>query len=608
MKKKYKALAVVLSVAMVGGCVGMSAYAVNNNDNKKTEGEESPASVENTSDKEKKTSTSAGDRITKEETVYVIAQADGSVDKVIVSDWIKNETQEASIQDKTELKDVKNVKGDETYTLSGDNMCVWDAKGNDIYYQGTTSKELPVAVKVSYLLDGKNVSAKDIAGKSGKITIRFDYTNNQYVMANINGSQEKIYVPFAMMTGLMLDNEKFTNVQVTNGKIVNEGEKTIVAGIAFPGLETSLGLAEVADISIPDYVEITADVKDFELGNTVTIASNSALSELGTDKLDTSKLKESVDKITDGMSQLLDGSSQLYDGLCQLLDKSDTLIDGIKALAKGAAELKAGTIDLKNGAAKVDAGAGQVNDGAAELKAGLTTLEGNNAALLGGATTIVNTLLANTKASINAKFDQMIANPAYSAYVAQLTALKIDDFDLDNFETVLDARITALSSLGVDTTEMAGAKASLVDVKTWFRGLKTYTAGVASAKAGATQLAAGTAELKVGTAALSEGTKTLAVGAAQLYDGIMVLDNNTPLLQEGIKKLRDGSMSLSEGLKTFNEEGIKKITGLLDGNVNNIVERMKATVDAANSYNTYAGKADDMDGTVKFIYKTAEAK
>lgn len=620
MKKRYKALAVVLSAAMIGGCIGMSAYAVNNSDNK-SEGSDSQASVstENASSKSETSKTSTGDKLSKEETVYVIAQADGSVDKVIVSDWIKNGTNASSIDDKTELKDIKNVKGDEAYTLSGDNMCVWDAKGNDIYYQGTTNKELPVAVKVSYLLDGKSITSKELAGKSGKVTIRFDYTNNQYVMANINGNQEKIYVPFAMMTGLMLDNDKFTNVQVTNGKIVNEGEKTIVAGIAFPGLETSLGLVDVADISIPDYVEITADVKAFELGNTVTIASNSALSELGTDKLDTSKLKENVDKITDGMSQLLDGSSQLYEGLCQLLDKSDTLVTGIKALAKGAAELKAGAAELNAGATKLDAGASKANAGAQELKEGLETLEGNNTALVGGAKQIYESVLDNAKTQINAAFDKKIAdikatpgyaedNPAFATPIAFINSLKITDFTIANYSDVLNNIINKLSTDPESKALVEGAKNKIDTVNTWYEGLKAYTAGVTKAKTGATELAAGINELKNGTTALSAGTKSLSAGASQLYDGIMQLDENSPLLQEGIKKLRDGSMSLSDGLKNFNEEGIKKITDLIDGNVNNIVERMKATVNAANSYNTYAGKADNMDGTVKFIYKTAEVK
>lgn len=113
-------------------------------------------------------------------------------------------------------------------------MKVWDAEGNDIYYQGSTTKALPVDVSVSYKLDGKTMSAKEIAGKSGRVTIRFDYKNNQYEMVDIGGKKEKIYVPFAMLTGIELDDDKFSNVEVTNGKVVNDGTMTVVAGLAFP--------------------------------------------------------------------------------------------------------------------------------------------------------------------------------------------------------------------------------------------------------------------------------------------------------------------------------------------------------------------------------------
>lgn len=125
----------------------------------------------------------------KDETVYVIAGADGSVQKIIVSDWIKNTLGSNTICDKSELTDVENVKSDEGYTLGSDNTRVWDAQGNDIYYQGNIEKELPVGLSVTYKLDGKTVSPAELAGKSGKVTIRFDYTNQQYEYVEIDGQK-----------------------------------------------------------------------------------------------------------------------------------------------------------------------------------------------------------------------------------------------------------------------------------------------------------------------------------------------------------------------------------------------------------------------------------
>ena len=262
-QRMKKLLALVLSCAVLVGAVGVTALALNAD---KGEEDKAPEStVTGSSDGEEK--------IQKDETVYVLVGADGSVKKIIVSDWIKNTLGSASLKDKTELSDVVNVKGDESYTVDGDNMKVWDAQGNDIYYQGNIEKELPVGLRVSYTLDGSRISAEDLAGKSGKVTIRFDYQNNQYAMAEIDGKREKIYVPFAMLTGMMLDNGVFSNVEVTNGKLINDGDRTIVAGIAFPGLQSDLNISE-DKLSIPSYVEITADVKNFKMSNTVTLATN----------------------------------------------------------------------------------------------------------------------------------------------------------------------------------------------------------------------------------------------------------------------------------------------------------------------------------------------
>ena len=144
----------------------------------------------------------------KDETVYILTGAGGEVEKIIVSDWLRNPYGSAKLQDRTTLLDVENVKGEETFTASGGKL-VWDAQGGDIYYQGTTDKELPVDVAVTYLLDGRTVTPEELAGKSGRVTIRFDYTNRQFEMMDVGGKQEKIYVPFAMLTGMVLDNDRF---------------------------------------------------------------------------------------------------------------------------------------------------------------------------------------------------------------------------------------------------------------------------------------------------------------------------------------------------------------------------------------------------------------
>lgn len=593
--------------------------------------------------------------VDKDETVYVLAGADGSVQKIIVSDWIKNAIGSTTLTDVGTLGDVQNVKGDESYTMNGDNMRVWDAAGNDIYCQGSIEKELPVGLTVSYTLDGKAISPADLAGKSGKVTVRFDYQNRQYETVKIDGKDEKIYVPFAMLTGMLLDSDVFQNVTVSNGKLINDGNHTAVIGIAFPGLQENLALS--ADkLEIPAYVEITADVKNFEMTNTVTVATNELLNGIDTDKLNTAKdLKNAVDQMTDAMRQLTDGSSKLYAGLTTLLQKSDELVAGIDKLAAGAAALKDGT--------------GTVDAGTAKLLTGLTTLCDNNTTLNGGAKKVFETLLASADEQIAAKgltvdkltidgyqktLTALISTPnatqtaelvgiANTVLEQKLAAAGVPQAQYDAVKYMLYQRIAirqktqevamqevvvllkqasagtpaAMQEVGaamqaaatengkkaINGLLLAMAKetlaptikdaiASLDEYNTFYTGLAAYTAGVAEAKDGAT--------------ALKSGTAQLAAGANTLYDGVLQLKNGAPALVDGVSALKDGSATLSDGLTRFNKEGVQKLSDAVNGDLAGLYTRLKATVDVSKHYKSFSGITDQMDGQVKFIYRTAD--
>ena len=364
----------------------------------------------------------------KDETVYILAGADGTVQKIIVSDWIKNAMVADSLDDKTELSDIENIKGDENFTLGGDNSCVWDAQGNDIYYQGNIEKELPVQMSVQYTLNGKAITPEALAGQSGHVTIRFDYQNMQYEEVLLDGKKEKIYVPFTMLTGMLLDTEVFRNVTVSNGKLINDGDRIAVVGIALPGLQEDLAISK-EKLNIPDYVEISADVENFEMGMTMTLATTELFGDLDSEKLDIHHLSDAMAELTDAMDQLMDGSSQLYDGLCTLLEKSGDLVVGINKLAEGAARLKAGAESL-------DSGAAQLQDGAAQLSSGLNTLDANSSSLNGGARQVFSSLLS-------------MANTQLSE-----AGLSIPTLTIDNYASVLDGVIASLDDTAVYQTAL----------------------------------------------------------------------------------------------------------------------------------------------------------
>lgn len=506
----------------------------------------------------------------KDETVYVLAGADGAVQEIIVSDWMKNCGNSDSLRDFSELTDVENVKGEESFTLSGDNMRVWNAQGNDIYYQGRIEKELPVDLTVSYTLDGEPVSPQDLAGRSGRVRIRFDYVNNQYETAEINGRQERIYVPFTMLTGVLLDNDRFHNVEVSNGKLYNDGERTAVIGVALPGLQETLAI-DAEKLELPGCVEITADVENFALGTTMTLAVSDLFGQLDTDALDsTEDLSASLDELTEAMEQLTDGSSRLYDGLCTLLDRSAELVGGINRLA-------AGTEALKTGADGLESGAAQLQEGAAALDAGLTSLSGSSAALNTGAEQIFDSLLASANAQLSAAGVQL---------PTELTE--------ENYAQLLDGLIAAMPA---GTEPVVRLKASLDGYQQFYQGLQSYTAGVDQAAAGAGNLSTGAAQLSGGAAQLSEG-------AAQLQEGVHTLKNGAPALVDGVTQLRDGAMELSDGLKEFDEKGVQRLVDAVDGDLDGLAARIRAAAEASRNYTSFAGRSADMDGQVKFVYRT----
>ena len=562
-KPVVKALSITLCAVLALGGLGGGAYAMN------ASGDTAPAPAE----AEAKTASAPGGRNRKDETVYVLASADGSVEKVIVSDWVQNVRGDALIDDVTRLTGIENVKGDETYTLGGDNACVWDARGNDIYYQGSIGQELPVSVAVSYTLDGRAISPEELAGKSGRVSIRFDYANRQYELVDIQGTQEKIYVPFAMLTGVVLDNGVFSNVSVSNGKIVNDGDRTIVAGLALPGLQDSLGLDREM-LELPDYVEITADAENFELETTITLAANGLLSgELGTagDRSQRDGLDGKLDELTDAMDQLIDGSSRLYDGLCALLDRSEELVSGIDRLAAGAAQ-------LKQGADGLSAGAAQLQAGAASLSQGLDALAENSGALNDGAAQMFQSLLAT-------------ANAQLAAAGAQVPALTID-----NYAQVLDGVIAAAGESPA-AQQVAALKASLDSYNGFYQGLQSYTAGVA-------QSAAGAGKLNTGISSVKDGADSLSAGAAQLYDGILTMHNGAPALIDGVTQLRDGAMELSGGLRELDQKGVQKLADAFDGDLGRLMDRVDALRAVSEGYASFSGISPDMDGQVKFVWRT----
>jgi len=380
MKSKYiKIMAGVTALALSSGFTVL--YAESRNDNAETEdtSEVQPHTEETEGTENNALSANSGDGITKNETVYVNASADGNAEDVTVSDWISNPDSLQILNDVSDLSDIVNVKGSEAYSEIG-NALTWQASGSDIYYQGKTDRDLPVKMSVTYTLDGNTISPSELAGKSGHVTIRFDYTNLAKKTVDVDGKKYTVSVPFAAVTGLVLDSSKFTNVEAVNGRIVSDGNRCIAAGGAFPGLKESLETGNKAEdpaidtsmINIPEYFEVSADVTDFSLETSITVVTNEIFNEIGIDPSSSfDELKSKIDELTEASLKLKNGTSELYDGVSTLLEKSGELKSGIGKLSDGAAKLNDAAGQINDGASKLSDGAGKLNEGGEKLDAGI---------------------------------------------------------------------------------------------------------------------------------------------------------------------------------------------------------------------------------------------
>ena len=292
----------------------------------------------------------------KTETVYSVLNSDGSISDTIVSSWLHDEDGINNIKETLNLTDVKNIKSNEKPSKDG-NTYTWNAKGNDVYYEGTATKQLPVSVKIRYELDGQEMSAKDMEGKSGHLKLMISFTNNYSQVKNINGKSIVIHPSYLAGGMLNMSTGKFSNVKCESGKIVNDGTNEMLAFANIPGLNETLksaGLDKVNNqLGISDDVTVEADVNDFDLGSIMVGMTNEIdlASELG-DIGSVSELTDGIDQLIEADNQLIDGSKQLYDGTTQLKEQAAPLTgssDQVRQLSAGAIQLNDGVKALQTG-------------------------------------------------------------------------------------------------------------------------------------------------------------------------------------------------------------------------------------------------------------------
>lgn len=550
---------------------------------------------------------------TKDETVYSKLDASGSNYKTIVSTHIENTENEELIKDLSDLLNVKNTSGDETFTQDGSTF-TWNANKNDIYYQGESQKDLPIECKVKYELDGKELSANEIAGKSGKVKITLQYTNKEERTVTVNGKKVKMYVPFVVVAGTIVKNENNQNITISNGKVIDDGTKTTVIGMAMPGLQESLGVS-VDEVEIPSNIEITMDATDFETNGIFSYVTPKVLEEediKAFDKLD--EIYAQLNTLQSSMNQIQEGANTLKDGAESYSEKSqefnnamNQVSEGVSSVNSNYSQIDTGITTINQGSTSLKNGAEQLNAGIGELSSQLTSMPDSIEALYAGSTQVLNglndtqangkttpglvtgvntiveslqtsneglnTALENLSATSQGTIDALTANnktlkAVQQALGATEEAKVANKTMIENLEKQIKANETIIAKynqykVGADTQKQELAK----KVSSSKESLTTVTKGMTTLRNAMTQVNAGLGQLNTaskklpdalnqlsaGSKSLVSGTKTLSAGANKLSKGSTALKSGIQTLDTSTQQLTTANGQLTEGAKTLSD-------------------------------------------------------
>ena len=340
----------------------------------------------------------------KDETVYAVMAADGSVTKTTVSEHLYNADGLAGVEDRSTLKNIVNTESFAEYTRNGDTL-VWNTDDTDVYYKGDTDRQLPISAKVTYTLDGRTAPLSELLGQSGHLVLTIDLTNHETGKMTVNGKERTIVTPLVTAVGVVLGDDA-SNVNAVNGLLESAAKSSVAAFVTLPGVKESLdgllpeqvnGFAEY----LQDSVTVEADVESLTAPQ-ILLACAASAEALG-----------QGDEVFD-----LDSLNDLTDGIAALNDAMNQLLDGASQLKAGAAQLAAGSLALLDGANQLDSGLGQLTEG-------LDTLTSNNAALTSGAQQVADGVLDSASQTLmeNGLIDTPMTWDTYEAVIDDILSL-----------------------------------------------------------------------------------------------------------------------------------------------------------------------------------------
>lgn len=532
--------------------------------------------------------------VDKSETVHVKADADGTPKEITVEAVLSKLGDVPSVADVSRLTNIRNTEGDEAFREDGDGSLTWENHGDSITYEGKSEEQPPVSVHISYFLGGVETEPNALAGKSGRVTIRFDYENQTTQTVTVSQAdldavtlkedekldnledyetptetiQRKTVVPFLAVSAVML-NDHFSNVEVTNGEVVTVGNEQLVMGYALPNVADVLKLSDwemTEKVELPDYVEFSADVVDFSLDFTATIVTNGIFEELDEEDLAdfddlavaTKLMKECSEALADGTKELSKGAKKLSDGVKKYLKGTETLENGIDTLSDG-------LVKLDKALSKVDFSKNSKEGVDAE------SITKDIKALAG--------MLTGVKDYITSVMEAEQA----------LAAIDTEGMSLEQKNAVIAAQTTLHNA---ELPDLAGAVNALQDLQGQLEALSAGMEGISD-------LAGQMKELQAGVSQLADGSK-------QLKKGVKALTNTHKNLKRGLNALCDGCEELADGMDAFDEKGIAKLSDKTGTYLTDLTAALRSLKRADEGYYNFGGIHPDMTGNVRFVIETED--
>ncbi len=605
----------------------------------------------------------AAETATKEETVYVNLNHEGKVVNIIVSDWLHSEEMNVEFDDVSTLEGIRNVKGEEVPVASGQSLS-WKTEKGEIYYQGTTAKKLPIEFELKYKLDGKPVSPELLAGSNGKLEIRMKVTNKDSHDVMLSSGSKRLFTPFAVAAVFNFPTDKCRNISVNTGKVINDGNTSIVTYVSVPGLEESLDIDDDDFDDMFDLAEeliLEADVNDFEMGDIlITAASDSSIlndiegfddmieeTEDGVEDLSdaSEEVQSGIEELSDGTWDLLRNFGDFNEGMFSLEDAVSVLeeningriLDGSIDLSDGAEEFWEKTDELKEGSEELYDGSVELQDGLDDAYSGAVDLKAGSVQLTAG----IEQMLAEASGS---SMDTDSVKYAVEQAVIQAVEGAVAGV-IDGDDSLTDEQAAYLEAAAKAAGENAGAAAGeavkeSLDEKIGglmtklgsglgqlLAGAQVLDSGLSVLKSGLWQLSDGAEELSDGMKTLDdnaelfqEGAQELAGGALELVDGLEALGEGAETLKEGtsglakasntankgIGSLQSGAQDLFEGYETFSDEGVDELHDKVVEKTDEYYElfEIKEKLEELSSgYENFSGIGENMEGKLKFVIK-----